>query len=175
MRTKLAMVAALVVVGAAFAVGTGGAAAASSAKVSGLDEEWLSSGLQGDLFEVKGGKIAMQNSKNSEVKALGKTLMTDHSESFEDGAKLAKSLGIEVPKAPTYPEIWELGQVGSMKGTPFDKAYTSLEVLDHMQDIKDAKTEIANGTNKAVIANAKEELPMLIEHLALSKKAQQGS
>jgi putative membrane protein len=174
MGAKMTATAMLVAVAAAFAVGAGGAAA-SSAKVSGLDEEWLSTGLQGDLFEFKGGKIATQNSKNSEVKALGKRLMTDHKESFEDGAKLAKSLGIEVPKAPTYPEIWELGQVGSMKGSSFDKAYTSLEVLDHMQDIKDAKSEIANGTNKAVIANAKEELPMLREHLALAKKAEQGS
>lgn len=174
MRTKMVLIVALVAMGVAFAGGAGGASAASR-KVSGLDEEWLSTGLQGDLFEVKGGKIAMKNSSDAEVKALGKKLVSDHTESFEDGSKLAKRLGIEVPKAPTYPEIWELDQVGSMKGSAFDKAYTSLEVLDHMQDIKDAKTEIEDGTNKAVIAEAKEELPMLREHLALAKKAEKGS
>jgi putative membrane protein len=174
MKVKMTAIAVLLAVVAASAIGAAGAAAGSS-KVSALDEEWLTTSLQGDLFEVKGGKIAVQNGVKSAVKGLGEKLQKDHAESFEVGAKLAKRLGIEVPKAPTYPEKWDLSQVGSMKGSSFDKAYTSLEVLDHMQDIKDAKTEIAKGTNKAVIADAKEELPMLREHLALAKKAQQES
>jgi predicted outer membrane protein len=170
---KIGGIAALLAVAAVF-VGTGGSASARGSGVSGLDEEWLSTSLQGDLFEVKGGQTASQNSSNSGVQQLGKKLMSDHKMSYADGSKLAKKLGVEVPKSPTYPQKWELGQVGKLSGEAFDQAYTSLEALDHMQDIKDAKGEIADGTNKMVIAIAKQDLAMYREHLALVKKTQQG-
>jgi putative membrane protein len=174
MRIKLTTVAALMGVTAAFATGASGAAAAGgNDKPSALDEQWLTTSLQGDLFEVKGGKSAQQKGTGSAVKQLGARLASDHSKSFKDGSKLATSLGIEVPKAPTYPQKWELSQVGSLTGAAFDQGYTSLEALDHMQDIKDAKGEIADGSSEAVISIAKQDLKMYQDHLALVKKAQQ--
>jgi putative membrane protein len=173
MRIKLTIVATLVAVTAAFATAASGAAAAGGGKPSALDEEWLTTSLQGDLFEVKGGKSAQQKGMSSAVKQLGARLASDHAESFKDGSKLAKSMGIEVPKAPTFPQKWELGQVGSLSGAAFDQGYTSLEALDHMQDIKDAKGEIADGSSQAVISIAKQNLKMYREHLALVKKTQQ--
>lgn len=168
---KIGGLAAVLAVAAVFAM-TGGSAAARGGHVSGLDEEWLTASLQGDLFEVKGGRTATHNSSNSSVQKLGKRLMSDHKMSYAEGSKLAKKLGIEVPKSPTHPEEWELEQVGGMSGKAFDKAYTSLEALDHMQDIEDAKNEIAHGTSRPVIALAKKDLAMYREHLALVKKTQ---
>jgi predicted outer membrane protein len=60
-----------------------------------------------------------------------------------------------------------------MTGSAFDKGYTSLERLDHKQDIEDAKTELEDGTNKAVKALAKMDLKMYREHLAAVIKAEQ--
>jgi predicted outer membrane protein len=151
-----------------------GATAAKGGRVSGLDEEWLTTSLQGDLFEVKGGALAMKNSTDSGVTQLGKMLKGDHAKSYGEGSKLAKQLGIEVPKSPTFPQKWELSQLGSMTGSEFDQGYTGLEELDHMQDIKDAKGEIEDGSNKLVIAAAKENLAMYKQHLALVRKTQQG-
>ncbi len=118
----------MLAIAALFALIPGGASARGAA-VSGLDEEWLSTSLQGDLFEVKGGQTASEKSSNSGVKQLGKKLMSDHKMSFADGSKVAKKLGIEARKSPTYPQKWELAQVGSMSGSAFDQAYTSLEAL----------------------------------------------
>lgn len=73
------------------------------------------------------------------MKQLGERLASDHGESYAKGSRLAKKLGIEVPSEPTYPEKWELQTVGEMSGSAFDKGYTSLERLDHKQDIEDAK------------------------------------
>lgn len=163
---------------AALGVFAGGAAGASAqahhggcGKVTAFDEEWLSTGLQGDLFEIKGGKIAQRNTTTQAVTALGQKLVADHTESFAEGAKLAHHLGIEVEHRPTRPQIWELEQVGGLKGSAFDSAYTHLEVLDHEEDIEDAKDEVEMGSNCLVRKEATEELPMLRQHLKLSRAA----
>ena len=156
-----------------FAAGGAGAAGKGHMKVSGLDEQWLMAALEGDLFEVKGGKLAQQQSQNSAVKQLGERLNSDHSESYANGSRLAKKLGVEVPTEPTYPEKWELQTVGEMTGSAFDKGYTSLERLDHKQDIEDAKEELEDGSNAKVKALARMDLKMYREHLALVVKTEQ--
>jgi putative membrane protein len=140
-------------------------------ETSAFDEAWLTTGLQGDLFEIKGGEIAQRNSTTPDVQALGRKLVADHTESFEDGSELAVELGIEVKAEPTHSQTWELEQVGGLTGKAFDSAYTRLEVLDHEQDIEETQEEVEKGSNCRVRKDAMEELPMLKEHLELSKAA----
>jgi putative membrane protein len=89
--------------------------------VSAWDEEWLMTSIQGDRFEIAGGKIVRTNSGNPQIRALG----------------------IEVPETPTPSEQWKLKVVGRMTDTDFDKSYADLEVFDHKQDIKESKDEAA--------------------------------
>jgi putative membrane protein len=138
---------------------------------SAWDEEWLQTSLEGDLFEIAGGKLAQSHTTNTVVRALGAKLQSDHAKSYEDGAKLAKQLGIEVPDEPTPSEKWELHVVGEVTGASFDHGYSWLEVEDHKQDIKETKAEIEKGCNTLVRKDAEEELPMLEEHLKLSQQA----
>jgi putative membrane protein len=177
MRKLKMITAALLAATALVAIAAGGATAAAKghgggAKISGLDEEWTTAALQGDLFEVKGGEAAQKQGQSQAVIQFGERLSSDHSAAYAQGSKLAKKLGIEVPTEPTYPEKWELQTVGEMSGGAFDKGYTSLERLDHKQDIEDAKAEIEDGTNKAVVALAKMDLKMYREHLAAVIKAE---
>jgi len=151
--------------------GSGQSQTCSYGTYSAWDEEWLKTSLEGDLFEIAGGKLAQSHSSNPTVKALGLKLQGDHGESFKDGAEVAKKLGIEVPGEPTPSEQWELQAISYTSGTNFDKAYTSLEVADHKQDIKETKDELAKGCNPLVRHEAAEDLPMLEEHLKLSEKA----
>ena len=156
------------------AVGAGTASPAAS-KPSAFDVYYLKSSIQGDIFEIKGGTIAKSKGHNSAVRALGARLVKDHSKSLSDAQKLTRRLGISVPKSPTPPEQWELKQVSSASGSAFDKAYSSLEVMDHEQDISDTTDEIRSGSDAAVRAEARKDLPILKTHLALSRKAVKAS
>jgi putative membrane protein len=176
MKKLTTLAAALLAATALLTIAAAGAPAAGRAQksqVSGLDKEWATAALQGDLFEVKAGELAQKQGQSQAVTQLGQRLSGDHSKDYVVGSKLAKKLGIEVPTEPTYPEKWELQTVGEMTGSAFDKGYTSLERLDHKQDIEDAKTELEDGTNKAVKALAKMDLKMYREHLAAVIKAEQ--
>ena len=54
------------------------AASAQAASLSGLDKTYLSGSIQGDRFEIAGGKLALSKSQNAKVRALGARLVKDH-------------------------------------------------------------------------------------------------
>lgn len=175
MRRTIAAVAAALVACAVTVTGAGAAsrshATGGQATVSGLDKSSLQTSMEGDLFEITGGKIALKKSHTPAVDALAKRLIKDHTKSYIDAAKVAKQVGVKVEKTPTPSETWELLTIAKVSGKTFDTWYTSLEVYDHVQDIQETTDEIRDGTNAAVVADAKHDLPMLKMHLKLSKAA----
>lgn len=145
------------------------------ASVSGLDSSWLRTSIQGDRFEIAGGKLAQEKGANEAVKALGARLVTDHSKSLADAVKTAKRLHVKVPKTPAPSMEWELSVLSTMSGAAFDQWYTRLEVADHKQDIDESKNELAVGLNARVRKLARTDLPTLREHLKLSRRAAAAS
>jgi putative membrane protein len=143
--------------------------------VSGLDKEYLQTSLAGDMFEIRGGRLAERRSHNAAVLKLARTLIKDHSQSFSDDSKLARKLGVEVPKQPLPSMVWELKAVASRHGKAFDRWYSSLEVYDHHQDIQESSDEVKDGTNSEVRDSARTEIPTLEKHLDLAQKAYRAS
>jgi putative membrane protein len=149
-------------------------AALAAPSHSAWDEQWLKTSISGDRFEIAGGKLALQKGQSQDVKTLAQRLVTDHSKSLEESIALAHRLGIEVPTSAQPSMQWELKVVSSFSGADFDTWYSSLEVMDHQQDITEAQDEWKDGTNPQARAAAKQELPMLRTHLKLAKQAQKA-
>lgn len=138
---------------------------------SGLDEEWLKTSAQGDVFEINGGKIALRKSHNAAVRKLARTLVSDHTKSLSDAKKVASKYGISLETTPTPSEQWELQVVSTMRGKAFNRWYSSLEVKDHQQDIQETSAERDKGSNPDIRSQAIQDLPMLDKHLSLAKAA----
>jgi putative membrane protein len=147
------------------------AAAHAAAVYSPLDEQILRASIQGDRFEVAGGRIAETHAGSPRVQHLGTRLVKDHRKSLREAVALAKRLGISVPSGPSTSEEWELGMVSGLSGHAFDVAYSRLEIQDHKQDIEDVHTELEGGSNPDVRALERKDLPTLRYHLHLSKLA----
>jgi putative membrane protein len=147
------------------------AAAHAAAVYSPLDEEILRTSIQGDRFEIIGGRIAQTHAGSVRVQRLGARLVKDHTKSLHEAVALAKRLGISVPSTPSTTEEWELGVVSSLSGNAFDVAYSRLEIQDHKQDIEDVHTELRGGLNADIRALERKDLPTLRIHLRLSKLA----
>jgi putative membrane protein len=156
---------------AALGLGPGQAHAKAAAGVSGLDEQFVTTSIQGDLFEVLGGKQALAKSQNPKVRALATRLVKDHGKSLAESVVLAKRLGVNVPKSPTPSMRWELRMVGTLSGAAYDHWYADLEAQDHVQDISEASDEVSKGSNASVRQSARKELPVLRAHLKLSRAA----
>jgi putative membrane protein len=152
---------------------TGAVSAASSAPP--YDEQFLKTSVQGDIFEIQGGKMAQRRSHSSQVTTLAKRLIKDHAKSLNDAKAVAQKLGIQLELQPMPSMQWELKAVASMSGKKFDHWYSTLEVYDHQQDIKETEDEIANGQNAEIQKLAKQDLPVLQKHLKLARQAASAS
>ena len=163
---SLAVGAAIVVF---FAALTSAGSAASSAPP--YDEQFLKTSVQGDIFEIQGGKLAQKRSHSPKVTTLAKRLIKDHSKSLKDAKDVAQKLGVQLELQPMPSMQWELKAVASMSGKKFDHWYSTLEVYDHQQDIRETEDEIANGQNAEIQKLAKQDLPVLQTHLKLARQA----
>lgn len=145
-----------------------------TAAVGALDAQWLRSSIQGDRFEIAGGRLAQQRGASQGVKDLGAKLVADHKTSLNDALALAQRLGLHVPDRPAPPQQWALQALQTFSGAAFDQQYVALEVADHQQDIEEAKTEIAEGATPEIRDAASTDLPVLQQHLALAQGLQQS-
>jgi putative membrane protein len=143
--------------------GTGHAASAQ-------DATWLTTGIQGDRFEIVGGTAAQTKGATAAMKAFGARLVRDHSKSLSEAVHAARRFGVDVPKTPSPSEQWELRTVGAFTGAVFDRSYADLEVQDHIQDIQETKDEISDGCNRTVRGLARDDLPVLREHLRIARQ-----
>jgi putative membrane protein len=144
---------------------------ADNQRVSAWDEQWLMMSIEGDRFEIAGGKLAQEKGSTEIVRNLGARLVRDHTKSLEEAVALAKRLGIAVPDSPSPTQQWELRVVATFSGREFDRWYSDLEVQDHIQDIMEAQDEVKQGTNPDVRHLAAEEIPVLQQHLELARAA----
>jgi putative membrane protein len=138
---------------------------------SAWDEEWLMMSIQGDLFEIQGGKLAQEKATRQIVRDLGARLVKDHTKSLHDAVQVAHELGIPVPDEPSPTQQWELRAVAQFHGSEFDRWYSDLEVQDHIQDIQETQDEVDKGCNDKVRQLAKDDLPVLKKHLELARAA----
>jgi putative membrane protein len=148
---------------------------AAAARLCGLDRHYLTADVQGNLFEIAGGRIAQQRGTTPEVKNLGAVLARDHARSLTQSGALARRLGVRVPGNLDPLQHWQLHYAGAASGVQFDQAYAWLEVADHTVDIQNARDEAQNGCHPQVRAFARQSLPMLQSHLKLAVAAQNAA
>jgi putative membrane protein len=144
-------------------------AKAPHGQLSAADKMWLQSSISGDRFEIQGGQIAQTRAATQAVKDYGARLVTDHTKSLKEAMALAKAHRVEIPKAPTPSEQWELRVIAGQSGAAFDTLYVDLETADHEQDIAETRDEISDGTNVGARAAARKDLPVLVTHLRIAR------
>lgn len=162
MQKMLALATALVAL-------AGIAAASARAATPPQDENWLTTSISGDRFEIAGGKIALARAETTAAKALARRLIHDHTQSLHDAIDLAHEVGAPVPPAATPSEQWELNRMKNVPRGWFDVQYAVLEVKDHEQDIEETGFEAREGEEYVVHHEALKDLPMLNMHLRLAK------
>jgi predicted outer membrane protein len=170
MNPRIAAICATALSLGAVAAGAGPATARATHS-SAQDKTWLSTAMQGDRFEILGGQLAMSHSTDARVQQLGRRLMQDHTAALKAASAAAHSRGVDVPREPSPSEQWELDMLAQLHGEAFDRAYTSLEVKDHQQDISEATDESKGGRDGGVLRLARHAIGMYHRHLHLSEAA----
>ena len=98
LRSAVAAGLAIAAVGAAPAV-------AAARSYSPLDEYLLRSSIQGDRFEIAGGKLAQTQAATPAVRSLGARLVKDHSASLKDAPPGPPARDLRSPDAHAEPGV----------------------------------------------------------------------
>jgi putative membrane protein len=112
-------------------------------------------------IDIDAGKMAGSKSKNKEVQAFAKQMVTDHSAVNQQAVALAKKLKVTPEDNGTSQSLKKgadenMANLKNLKGKDFDKAYVDHEVAYHEQ--------VLGAIDQALIPNAKNpELKSLLE------------
>lgn len=117
------------------------------------------------LMEVTDGKLAEEKAQNSQVKAFGKQMVTDHTKAQNQLMQLAKSGGYQIPAQATSGIVPDV-MLTRANGSQFDQMYVHMMVPGHQKTILLFQTYAVNGKDPNVKAFAQQTLPVLKQHLA---------
>jgi putative membrane protein len=138
------------------------------------DAKFLMDAIRTDLAEVRLGELASQRGQAEGVRHYGHMLVTDHAQSKDDTADLAKSLKVAVPTETSVDAQNEYESLLRLSGEAFDTAFINAMIKGHKEAIGKFKKEAEDGDDADVSSHARETLPKLEEHLAMAQSLQTG-
>jgi putative membrane protein len=139
------------------------------------DKLFLRAAVEGGLLEIKLGELAAQKGSTADVKEFGQKMATDHATINADLGTVADADGVMLPKKVSKDGQAEFDKLNALSGTDFDKAYITLMVKDHHQDLRDFRQELISATDPvlkdAVLKSAKiiREHTMMIDKMATDR------
>jgi putative membrane protein len=129
-----------------------------------------------NLEEIELGKLAEKQGTAADVKELGRMMVEQHTNAYEDLKKLADTKSVIIPSTPTEEAIEVYKKLAEeKKGKDFDKKYCSMMVAGHENAIKKFETCSEKCGDADVKAWATKMLPTLKIHLEHSKACKEAN
>jgi putative membrane protein len=117
------------------------------------------------LTEVIEGTIAAARSQNPAVSEFGRWMIADHNAIQNVLTAIAQQEGIQPPTALTAEQQAQVNNLQSLTDPQFFKIYVADQVSDHAQTLLQFIQEANTGENAAISAFARNEIPVLTQHL----------
>jgi putative membrane protein len=138
------------------------------------NQDFVTQASSSNMFEIAAGNLAINKSTNSNVKAFGSHMTTDHGQAATEMAALASQKGWTIPTAMSVKDQNNYNTLAGLSGTAFDKQFALIMVTSHQETIALFQTAAGNsGVSDADLRSfAAGKLPTLKEHLADAKTLQ---
>jgi putative membrane protein len=131
-------------------------------------------------IDIDQAKLALQKSKNQQVKDFANQMISDHTSLQKSVADLAKKLNVTPQESDTSKQLKqqaadESKKLHGLSGSAFDKEYVSHEVAYHQAVIDAAtKTLIPNAKNDELKSALQGAAPLLQGHLQHAQQLEQS-
>lgn len=131
------------------------------------DKEFFKNAGELNMTEVSLGQLAQEKAFSPEVKALGATLVADHTAMTTDLTALAKQKGVEMTIEPTARQKTMLAAFKDKTGVEFDREFREHVAKDHAKAIKMFTDAGKDSKDADVKAFAAKNLASLQAHLQM--------
>ncbi|MDB6031830.1 MAG: outer membrane protein [Verrucomicrobiales bacterium] len=141
----------------------------SSATTNALfDRLFIFKAAEDSLLEITLGQLAQTNSTNSAVQQFGARLVADHTNTLAQAQPLATNLGVTLPTTLNAEAQQLVQNLAALTGADFDKAFLEASIASHKKDIGLFEKAALRGRNAEVRAFARNNIPVLATHLAIT-------
>ncbi|MDX5348050.1 MAG: DUF4142 domain-containing protein [Hymenobacteraceae bacterium] len=135
--------------------------------------EFMTKAASGGMMEVELGKMAQEKAQTQEVKDFGAMMVKDHSAANEELKQLAAQKNITLPDSMSEGHMDHVKELREKTGMDFDKAYMSLMVEDHQEDVEMFEEAANNMQDADVKAFASKTVTTLRQHLDKAKQVKE--
>jgi putative membrane protein len=134
--------------------------------------DFMTKAASGGMMEVELGKLAQQKGQMKEVKDFGAMMVKDHESVNKELKALAAKHNIALPDSMSNDHMDHVKDLRDKTGMDFDKAYMSLMVEDHEEDVSLFESASTNNSieNAEVKAFANKTLQALRQHHERAKQ-----
>lgn len=143
------------------------------------DPQIAHAAVTANQIDVNYGKIALEKSKNKDIRHFAETMIKDHEGVIKQATDLAAKLGVKpednaMSKSLHEGSVKETKALRALTGTAFDKAYIDNEVAYHEAVINAVKTVLIPQTQNQELKDLFIKIsPVLDAHLAHAKMVQE--
>ena len=143
-----------------------GALSAQAQNLAKSDQQMLQQLAQGNMAEIEAGKIALQKSQNTEVKAFAQKMIDDHTKGLQEVQSVAQSKGVTLPAEPDAKHKAMANKLNNLSGDAFDRTYLAQAgVADHKKTHALVQKVQSNAKDADVKALAAKLEPTVAQHL----------
>lgn len=143
----------------------------SNAMGSGKPEDFMVDAAKGGAAEVQLGNLALQKSKNPDVRKFAQMMVDDHTKAGNELKELAAKKKVTLPNDIGSSKS-TADKLQTLNGADFDKEYVEDMVSDHEKDVAEFQKQANSASDPDVKAWAAKTLPTLKKHLDAIKAIQ---
>lgn len=134
------------------------------------DKAFVKKAEEGNMAEVRLGKLAEQKATSPDIKNFAQKMVNDHSQLNEQMMPIAQQMGVSSPKSISKKDKKEIAKLENMSGQQFDDAYIKCMLKDHKKDLSDFRQEASNTQNAQLKQAAQHGAQVIDGHLQLAKE-----
>lgn len=143
---------------------------ACAATLTNADKQFMITAARTDMIEAHEGQMAESQAKREDVKEFAKTLVQEHTQSYEQLTALATKTGVSIPKGINAAKDPAIAPLLRLSGDRFDQVFDKDEIAAHRRALALFKREAANAHDPDVKAFAAQTIPVLEKHLRLAQE-----
>jgi len=153
---------------------TGAAVGATSATTMGSHDTgaFVSNASQSDMYEIEAAKIAQTRSKNPDIKAFAKQMVTDHTALMNSMKPLAQAAGQTPADKLDQRRQGFIDNLKSASDADFDKTYVDQQVAAHEEALSLMQGYAKDGSDAGLKGGASNAIPKVQMHLDKIKSIQ---
>jgi len=140
-------------------------------QLSALDRQFVIDAAHGGMAEVQLGQLALERSRNPEVKQFARQMIQEHTRANERLMRLATRKGITPPTTPGPKYEAAMSRLMQLSGEAFDQAYMNeAGVNAHMESAAVYQRQAGLGQDPDLKAFAATILPRVQGHLEMASE-----